>query len=288
MQILDVLNHAQGGAALSNVATAFGVNPDKAAPAIKTMLEALSERIERNTISRGGLADFVELLNHDVTGRAIDDGEGLAGPETAAIGNHVLNVLIGDKDSSRAIAKRAAKDSGLDEQVLKKMLPTVASMLIGGLQKQTAGTFAERLRGVPGLNISAGGSPLQLPGDDVEAQDDRGGAGQWNDLPKQSGGGNSGQWNNLPKPQVAAAAWAVALVAAVHCPFPAMTFQVLTGQGVFLASQMSCAAAAHKSLDPMAAHWKRLSAQSLAACWVFRAAAACSAISSSSSSPDGF
>ena len=200
MQILDVLNHAQGGAALSNVATAFGVNPDKAAPAIQTMLEALSERIERNTISRGGLADFVELLNHDVTGRAIDDGEGLAGPETAAIGNHVLNVLIGDKDSSRAIAKRAAKDSGLDEQVLKKMLPTVASMLIGGLQKQTAGTFAERLRGVPGLNISAGGSPLQLPGDDVDVQDDRGGAGQWNDLPKQAGGGNSGQWNNLPKP----------------------------------------------------------------------------------------
>ena len=167
MQIVDVLNHAQGGAALANIATAFGVNPDKAAPAIETMLEALSQRIERNTLSRGGLADIVELLNHDVTGRAINDGQGLAGPETAAAGNHVLNVLIGDKDSSRAIAQRASKVSGLDEDVLKRMLPTVASMLIGGLQKETLGSIAQRLRGVPGLNISVGGSPLQLPDDDA-------------------------------------------------------------------------------------------------------------------------
>ncbi len=193
MQIVDVLNHAQGGAALANLATAFGVNPEKAAPAIETMLEALSQRIERNSLSRGGLADVVELLNHDVTGRAINDGQGLAGAETSAAGNHVLKVLIGDKDKSRAIAQRASKASGLDEDILKRMLPAVASMLIGGLQKETAGSLAQRLSSIPGLNISAGGSPLQLPGDAApEADPSEGNSRQWNDLPKPSGSGGGG------------------------------------------------------------------------------------------------
>lgn len=213
MQIVDLLNHAQGGSALANVARAFGVNPEKAEPAIQTMLQALAERIERNTLSRGGLADIVQLLNHDSVGRALEDRQGLAGPETASAGNYVLNVLLGDKDASRAIAARAARSSGLDEDVLKKMLPVVASMLAGGLQRETEKTLTPRLRGVPGLNISAGGSPLQLPGDDVDvapepdAETNTGNSrsGQWNDLPRPSGGGGGmggaiGGGNPLPIP----------------------------------------------------------------------------------------
>lgn len=171
MQIENILKHAQGGAAFDNLAAAFGVNPAQAAPAIATMLEALSRRIERNTLSRAGLADVVALLGTPAAGHAYADPQSLASPVTAAIGNHVLDVLIGDKDTSRAIAQRASRTSGLDEAVLKKMLPAVASMMIGGLQREAIPSFADRFGGIPGLGVSAGGSPLPMPGDDIPDQD---------------------------------------------------------------------------------------------------------------------
>ena len=195
MQIENVLKSAQGGTAYGNLAASFGVNPAQTIPAISVMLDALSHRIERNTLSRGGLADVVALLGTPVAGRALSDPQGLASPETAAAGNHVLDVLIGNKDTSRGIAQRAARASGLDEGVLKKMLPAVASMMIGGLQKETEPPFVERLGRIPGLEISAGGSPLPMPGDDIPDADWRGSSG--------GNGGNAGRGGaplDLPRP----------------------------------------------------------------------------------------
>ncbi len=170
MTLETTLQNAQGGAMLKNLATAFGVDPNKAEAAVSVMTEALSQRIERNTLSRGGLADVVDLLTRSDASRILNDPQSLAAPRTEAAGNHVLDVLIGDKHISRGIAQRAARQSGLDETVLKKMLPTVAGAMIGGLQKETEGIFADRLKGVQGLR-SAGGSPLSLPGDDMPPVD---------------------------------------------------------------------------------------------------------------------
>ena len=173
MKIENVLQSAQAGSAFVNLASSFGVNPSQASTAISTILEELSRRIERNTLSRGGVADMVALLDRPAAGRALLDPQRLAAPDTISAGDHVLNVLIGNKDTSRAIAQRAARASGLDETVLKKMLPVVASMMIGGLQKETLGNLARRLQTIPGLGLSAGGSPLSLPGDDDNAPDQR-------------------------------------------------------------------------------------------------------------------
>lgn len=194
MDIERTLNNAQGGAAISNVANAFGVAPDKAATAITVMLDALSQRTMRNTLSRGGLADIVAMLGNAGAGRALADPQNLNSPEIAEAGNGVLDVLIGNKHISRGIAHKAAKQSGIDEETLKKMLPVVASMMLGGLQKETQPIFSDRLRDVPGLggmvNTVRSGSPLPLPG---EVPMDQGNTGGWgNDLPRPSGGSGGG------------------------------------------------------------------------------------------------
>ena len=201
LKIENLLQAAQGGSAFANLASSFGVNPSQASIAISTILEDLARRIERNTLSRSGVADMVALLDRPAAGRALLDPQRLAAPDTISAGDHVLNILIGNKDTSRAIAQRAARASGLDETVLKKLLPVVASMMIGGLQKETLGNLARRLQSVPGLGISAGGSPLSLPGDDdvpdernnnrpqQNSPDDR----DWHGgLPRTNGGGGAG------------------------------------------------------------------------------------------------
>ena len=193
MNIETILKNAQGGAALSNLATAFGVNPDKTAPAVLSMVEALSQRIERNTLSRAGLADIVKLLGNPEAGRALSDPSNLASPQTIETGDGILDVLIGDKHISRGIAARASKQSGLDGDVLKRMLPAVASMMIGGLQRETQGIFSDRLRdlaGVGGLTGSSlSGSPLPLPGEIPSGS----GTGGWgNELPRPGSGSGGG------------------------------------------------------------------------------------------------
>jgi len=45
--------------------------------------------------------------------------------------------LFGSKDVSRAVAGRAAEQTGIGADVLKKMLPMVATMAMGSLSKQT-------------------------------------------------------------------------------------------------------------------------------------------------------
>lgn len=160
MQIDHVIDGAQGGAALANFASTFGVSPDKAAVAFKSLSDALTYRIQRNGLSRGGIADIVALLGEPDAGRALDDPQNMASADVARTGNHVLDVLIGDKHTSRGIAARTARASGLDESIVKKMLPVVASMLVGALQNQTSNILSQKFQSDPKLRAL-----LPLPGD---------------------------------------------------------------------------------------------------------------------------
>jgi hypothetical protein len=194
VEIERTLNNAQGGAAISNIADAFDVDREKTGTAVKAMLQELALRVERNALSRGGLADIVALLGNAEAGRALADPQNLSSPEITEAGNGVLDVLIGNKHISRGIAHKAAKQCGLDEATLKKMLPVVASMMMGGLHKETQAIFSERLRDMPGLggmaNTVRSGSPLPMPG---EVPMDQGNTGGWgNDLPRPSGGSGGG------------------------------------------------------------------------------------------------
>lgn len=201
MDIKTYLKSAQGGAALQNLSAAFGVDPAKAAAATSSLVDALSQRIERNTLSRGGIADVVELLGDDGAGRALGDPQDLAKPGVAEAGNHVLDVLIGNKHISRGIAAEASKASGLDAEITKKMLPAIASMLIGGLQQETAPQLTKLLRDVPGLALSRNGSPLPLPGEGPMDGDDQQSSKQgdtWGqNLPKPSGTGGGGMGGTI-------------------------------------------------------------------------------------------
>ena len=167
MKIDDLLGGAERGSPVKNLAAAFGVSPAQTEAAVRQMTAALAVRIERNTLSRGGLADTIDLLGGIPAVRADDDPQNLPAPETIDNGNKVLDQLLGSKHLSRGIAARAAKASGIAPATLEKMLPVVASLLAGSLQQQTQDVFAKRLGSMPGLEMfgqtALRGSPLPLP-----------------------------------------------------------------------------------------------------------------------------
>ncbi|MEQ1671390.1 MAG: DUF937 domain-containing protein [Hyphomicrobium sp.] len=193
MGIEALLKSAQGKAALDSVAASFGLNPAQTGPVVDALAGALSQRIERNMISRGGVADMVGLLVDPASGRALAEPKALASADVANAGNHVLDVLIGDKHISRGIAARTAADTGIDVETAKKLLPVVASMMLGGLQKQSNPEMTKLFRHVPVLAAASNGSPLPIPGDNIP------GVGRnAPSSPEGAPGGGNNPFENLP------------------------------------------------------------------------------------------
>lgn len=161
MRIEDLLAQAQGGDALGNLARSFGIAPDQAEAVVNSVLPQLERRMERNTLSRGGVADLVEILGRAGGGGFIDRTEAIGDPNVARFGIDALENILGNKDQSRAVAARAARASGISEELIKQMLPVIAAMVMGALAKGAGGTLGEILGKITG----AGGrpAPSQVP-----------------------------------------------------------------------------------------------------------------------------
>lgn len=164
MTIAATLDSADGRRLIEKVAQTFGVDDDKAGQAVYALTDELQARIQRRMLNRGGVADVASLVTNPAAATALSNPQTLASPDAVDSGNHILDVLIGSKHASRKIAARTASSSNLDTGTVEKMLPAVASLLIGELQRQSQPALQKALSGIPGLP-AFGGSPLGLPGD---------------------------------------------------------------------------------------------------------------------------
>lgn len=162
MRIEDVVRNAQGGAALANLAKAFGAAPADVETAFGSIMGELTQRMERNTLSRGGLADLVAALGNPANAAVLTDPSLAADPRARMTGNEALDMIFGSKDKSRRVAARAARASGLNAGLVERMLPVIAAMLMGGLGEETRSAFGS-LPGFGGGGTAAG-SPLPMPG----------------------------------------------------------------------------------------------------------------------------
>ena len=177
MTIEDSMKSAEGRRLIAKLSSAFDIDDRNANTAVEALERELRARIERTMLSRGGVADVLSLVTKPTATRVLSSEPGnLASQDSIDSGNHILDVLIGNKHISRKIAARAASEAGLETGTVEKLLPVVASLMIGQLQQQSKPALEKLLQNVPGL-IGAGGSPLPLPPDrlpDANAPDNQG------------------------------------------------------------------------------------------------------------------
>lgn len=101
-------------------------------------MPALSAGLTRNISQGDGLQSLINALSGGQHSRYLDDLSTLGRPETVDDGNGILGHILGSKDVSRQVARAASRRSGVGEDILKKMLPVVAGMVMGALSKQSA------------------------------------------------------------------------------------------------------------------------------------------------------
>jgi hypothetical protein len=135
MNLFDMLAQGQGNNGLQSLGQQFGLSQQQTQAAVEALLPAFSKGLQQTASTPQGLGALLTMLS---------GGQSLSGSDA---GNGVLGQLFGSKDLSRAVAAQASQATGVSQDVLKQMLPAIATMLMGGMAKQTnqqiqAGTFA--------------------------------------------------------------------------------------------------------------------------------------------------
>ena len=159
MSLLKTILESQGGAVAGQLAKQFGLDANQASSVLGQLVPALSAGVKRNTAQQNGLDGLIGALTKGNHQRYLDDTSHIGQQATVDDGNKILGHLFGSKDVSRQVASRAAEQTGVSSDLLKKMLPVVATMVMGGLSKQSnsgGGALAGLLGG--GQNNSAGQS----------------------------------------------------------------------------------------------------------------------------------
>ena len=93
--------------------------------------------MNRNAATQEGLGDLLGALAGGSHERYLEDPELLRRPESVAEGNAILGHILGSKDVSRAVAGRAAEQTGVGADIIKQILPMVAGAAMGALGRQT-------------------------------------------------------------------------------------------------------------------------------------------------------
>ena len=155
MNILDDILNAQGGAAVQQLGSQVGLAPDQTTAALAALVPALAGGFQRNIQSQGGLESLVSALSIRAA-RAVHRQP--RKPRRSGCRDRWQR-------HSRPPAGQQGREprgghprggaAGLSPDVLKRLLPLAATLMMGAFAKQSANATA-----IPsGLGGSAAASP---------------------------------------------------------------------------------------------------------------------------------
>ena len=138
MNLLEMLMSAGGNAAVGQLGSRFGLDENQTMAALQLLVPALGGGLQRNISAEGGLDGLLGALSGGNHSQYLDNPELLGSEETTTEGNGILGHLLGSKEASREVAAQASAQTGIGADVLKQMLPVVATMVMGSLSKQSS------------------------------------------------------------------------------------------------------------------------------------------------------
>ena len=154
MNCNDIIQAAQGGQGVNNIASQFGLSPEQAQAAIQAMIPAFSTGLQNAMRDPAALGGVLSHLVSDAHGSYADPGQ--ASAASGGVGGDALTQIFGSQQIVAQLSQRASQISGVDAQTIQQMMPVVASMVIGGLAH---GLHSQGLGGVLGEIASAVTAP---------------------------------------------------------------------------------------------------------------------------------
>ena len=158
----EIMQSAQGGQAVANIARQFGLPTEQAQAAIDGLLPAFSMALQGHAQNMGSLAQIAGTMMSAQHAGTFDDPNSHLTQQTMAAGTNVLGQLFGQGQAISAIVQQVSKATGINPGVLMAMMPIIASMLMSGLFKSAS---SQGLGGLLGQLASAAlGGAAGMPG----------------------------------------------------------------------------------------------------------------------------
>ncbi len=139
MQITETLAQMGG---LRSIAQQLGVTEAQVASGADALIPAILGGFKKQTQTQPSGTEGLAGLLGQLGGASLFDNALAAKPGQLDSGNQVLGQIFGSKDVSRTVAQSASAQSGLDPELLKKMLPMLAMLVTGFMAKRGAGADA--------------------------------------------------------------------------------------------------------------------------------------------------
>jgi Bacterial protein of unknown function (DUF937) len=137
--LYEILNNAHEGEGITALSREFGLTPTQTEAAVTALLSAISMGLKQSTATPDGLGNLFGVMGQQQDLQDMyDDPESAFGPEGVAVGKDALSVIFGSPDVSRAVIDQAQNFSGVSSNILKKMLPVLAGVLLSGLMRSGA------------------------------------------------------------------------------------------------------------------------------------------------------
>jgi hypothetical protein len=128
MEITDILAQAGG---LQAVARELGISEADAARGTAALAPAVLGGFKKQAQAQPSGVESLEGLLGQLGGGSLLENVLAPEPTDVSRGNDVLAQIFGSSDVSRTVAADASARTGVDQSVLKKMLPMVAMMIAG-------------------------------------------------------------------------------------------------------------------------------------------------------------
>jgi hypothetical protein len=190
MQITDILAQTGG---IESMARELGISEADASRGAAALAPAILGGFKKQA-QPAGLEGLGALLGQ-LGGSGLLENVLAPQPTDVSRGNDVLGQIFGSRDVSRAVALDASGRSGLDQGVLKKMLPMVAMMIAGSMASSGATTSAQAapagtgLGGVLGSLLGGSGGGQSGLGGLASMLDMNGDGNPLDDILRMAGGG---------------------------------------------------------------------------------------------------
>ncbi|MEN8207636.1 MAG: DUF937 domain-containing protein [Candidatus Fermentibacteria bacterium] len=139
MSLFDSVIDAGKGLVVKELAKKVGLSDDLAKSAISLLVPALSKGLDQNASSKSGLESLLSVIQSGSHREYVDNPESIGSSETVKDGNSILGHIFGSKEVSRQIAGVISSKTGIDTEVIKKMLPMVAAATMGTIEKEDEG-----------------------------------------------------------------------------------------------------------------------------------------------------
>jgi len=148
MNLLKELMNTAGSDNLKTIGAQFGLDDEAVKNVMAQVVPTLGQGLKKNAGSAGGLDSLISALQGGNHQRYLENPAAISSELGIAEGNGILSHIFGSKDVSRAVAGQASANSGVSPDVIKQMLPMLATLVMGTLNKKTAA----------GANLQASGN----------------------------------------------------------------------------------------------------------------------------------